>query len=190
MKPKLVCILGLSGSGKTTIETNLSSMCGFRKVTSCATRSIREDEIDGVDYHFISEEKFDEEYKSNKYVEIGGKYGGRYAVRYNEIKPDYINVLVTAKDGLDELYYSNLYDIIAIWIDCDIEERFKRISDRDTIRYALERIEKDGFRRNEEIQTCQHVINTTKMSYKQMIENTINILVSSNWYYNGGLDFE
>ena len=181
MKPKLLCILGLSGSGKTSIESYLTEMKEFRKVVSCATRPMREGEVDEYDYHFISEEQFDIEYNDGQYVEIGGKYGGRYAVRYNEILPNGINILVTAKDGLDELFYSELYDIIAIWVDCDLEERFKRISKRNTTKYALERIERDGFRREQEIKTCKYVIDSTSISEFEMVNKVLDILKENKW---------
>lgn len=184
MKPKILCVLGLSGSGKSSLETDLCKLKNFKKVTSCATRSPRDNEEDGKDYYFISEKQFEYEYKNGNYVEIGGKYGGRYAVRNSEIVNDKINVLVTAKDGLDELLYTEDYDIIAIWTDCEIEERFKRISSRNSIKYALERIEKDGFRREEEIKTCKYIVDTTKLTTNEVLQEVIKILDLKGWYYD------
>lgn len=180
-KPKILCLLGLSGSGKTTIETELCKNSQFKKVISCCTRPPRDGEMDGVDYYFISNEQFDMEYTNGDYAEIGGKYNSRYAVRKSEIQKDKINLLVTAKDGLEQLLYSGKYDIISIWIDCDIEERYNRIKERNGHRYALERIELDGFRRNDEFKTCQYDFDTTLMSISRMVWNVQAILTGDGW---------
>lgn len=189
-KPKILCLLGLSGSGKTTIETALCKNHYFKKIVSCCTRPPRDGEIDGVDYHFISDKKFEIEYNLNEYAEIGGKYNSKYAVRNSEIQNDKINVLVTAKDGLEQLLYSGKYDIISIWIDCDIEERYRRILTRNNHRYSLERIELDGFRRNEEVKTCQRLIDTTSMDTCEMVWKTMVILAENKWLLFGGGDEE
>ena len=186
-KPDLVCILGLSGSGKTTMVEELvkTNPKAYHIVKSCATRPMREGEINGKDYHFITENKFDEDYKKGLYVEVGGKYGGRYAVRYDEIDDEKINLLVTAKDGLDELFYSHLYNILAIWIDCDVVERFNRIKARNGLEYALKRIEKDGFRRDEEFKTCRYNVDSGKYNIEESVDKILWLL-----NYNGVGDFE
>ena len=181
VKPKILCLLGLSGSGKTTIETSLCIQPSNKKVVSCCTRLSRQGELHGVDYYFITNEQFNFEYANGDYAEIGGKYNSRYAVRHSEIKEDKVNVLVTAKDGLEQLLYSNKYDIISIWIDCDIEERYRRICERNGHRYALERVELDGFRKAEEFKTCQYSFDTTEMSATEMVFETMVILAQNNW---------
>lgn len=49
MKP-LILVCGPSGSGKTTV----ASSSGLRELVSYTTRPIREGEVDGRDYHFVS----------------------------------------------------------------------------------------------------------------------------------------
>ena len=98
-----------------------------------------------------------------------------------EIKDGIINVLVTAKDGIDELRESNLYQMVNVWIDCDICERFLRIGKRNNLEYSLERIEKDGFRRNDEITLAHHIIDTTTMTEEEMVAETLKILTLANW---------
>ena len=55
---RLVLIIGPSGSGKSTLEQNLCKHFGFRKAVSTTTRMPRRDEMDGVDYNFITQEEF------------------------------------------------------------------------------------------------------------------------------------
>jgi len=183
-KTKILAIFGLSGSGKTTVEQMLKKTNGFHKVTSCCTREIREGETEDEDYYFITEDIFLEYEKIKAFAEIGGKYGSRYGVLWNEFKEDKINVLVTAKDGLDELDELNKYEIVSIWFDCDICERFIRIGKRNNLEYSLGRIEKDGFRRELEIDNADYVIDTTKMTQSEMFEATVKILKYEGWLGN------
>lgn len=50
----LALIIGPSGSGKTSVANKLN----YPKVISTTTRAMRENEIDGVDYHFVSLAEF------------------------------------------------------------------------------------------------------------------------------------
>lgn len=56
----ILCVVsGPSGSGKTTLCRALSNedpLCSY--AISCTTRPMREGEVDGRDYHFLSEEDF------------------------------------------------------------------------------------------------------------------------------------
>ena len=55
---KIILITGPSGSGKSTLARIFEEKCGVKEIVSYTTRSPRDNEIDGVHYHFVSEEKF------------------------------------------------------------------------------------------------------------------------------------
>ena len=60
-KGMLIVVSGPSGTGKGTIcEKLLAEDPSLTFSVSATTRYRRETEIDGVHYHFISEEKYDE----------------------------------------------------------------------------------------------------------------------------------
>lgn len=50
---KLITITGPSGAGKDTVAWMLSEMTGYKVLCSYTTRPKREDEIDGVEHHFV-----------------------------------------------------------------------------------------------------------------------------------------
>lgn len=50
---KLITITGPSGAGKDTVAQMLSEMTGYKVLCSYTTRPKREDEIDGVEHHFV-----------------------------------------------------------------------------------------------------------------------------------------
>ena len=94
---KLIIISGPSGSGKTTLSKKIQqSDNSFKISVSHTTRKARPNEVDGVDYHFVTKEKFKELLSKNvfyEYTEIFGNYYGTSKSSVNEIISDKCNVL-------------------------------------------------------------------------------------------------
>ncbi len=76
---KLLVVSGPSGVGKSTITNKLRADERFWISVSVTTRRIRTGEVNGVDYHFVSDDKFEEMIKANEFLEFaefaGAKYG-------------------------------------------------------------------------------------------------------------------
>lgn len=75
--PHLIVIVGPSGAGKSTLENTFKTKRGYGKCISTTTRAIRPGEIDGVDYHYVSLETFEDMVSRNEMVETGF-FGGQY----------------------------------------------------------------------------------------------------------------
>lgn len=58
-KGKVVLILGVSGAGKSTLQAGLQTAFGWQPIVSYTTRPPRAGEVDGVHYHFVTQEQFD-----------------------------------------------------------------------------------------------------------------------------------
>ena len=69
---KIFYILGKSASGKDSIfhELKKDPSLGLKGITMYTTRPRRVDEIDGEDYHFITEKKLDEFKREGKVIEL------------------------------------------------------------------------------------------------------------------------
>lgn len=66
----LIIISAPSGSGKTTLCRALESKDpGIQFSVSCTTRPIRHNEVEGRDYHFISNEEFENKIQQNEFAE-------------------------------------------------------------------------------------------------------------------------
>ena len=80
-KPLLIVLSGLSGVGKDTVLTGLRNS-GLPAVISISatTRARRPTEKDGVDYYFVSNEKFQEMIDKNELLEWATVYGNRYGI--------------------------------------------------------------------------------------------------------------
>ena len=75
---KLVVLSGPGGVGKSTVAKALKASSPFFVSISATTRAPRFNEVDGVDYHFFSQEQFDAAIASNEFLEWAEFAGNRY----------------------------------------------------------------------------------------------------------------
>lgn len=128
----IITITGPTCSGKTTIESKLQQL-GFGRAISHTTRWPRSGEVDGVQYHFVDEEKFKTLESSGKFVETI-KFGtSQYAMSAESIIlaqeiSEHIVIVVDPigasqiKDFCEENGLKNW----AIWVDCLPEIQARR----------------------------------------------------------------
>jgi len=74
----LIVMSGPGGVGKSTITAHLRSHPAILISVSATTREPRENEIDGRDYHFMTDEKFDQLIAQNEFLEWAEFAGSRY----------------------------------------------------------------------------------------------------------------
>tara|TARA_Y100001980_G_C14446336_1_gene231211 strand:+ start:75 stop:659 length:585 start_codon:yes stop_codon:yes gene_type:complete len=96
-KPLMLVLSSPSGAGKTTLSKKIQlSDSTFRISVSHTTRKARPNEVDGVDYHFVSEEEFKILLKKDTFYEhsiIFGNYYGTSKSSVDEIIKKKFNVL-------------------------------------------------------------------------------------------------
>lgn len=100
-----------SGTGKTTvIKKLLAEDKNLKWSVSATTRPPREGEVDGVDYHFISDEQYDKLLAEDAFYEyVNSQYGARYGTLRSEVD-DFINV---GQDVLFDMDWEGLRQIKA-----------------------------------------------------------------------------
>ena len=75
-----------SGAGKSTIARMLMATDdGLALSISATTRPIRPGEVDGKDYYFVSDEKFDEMVAQGDFLEWAHVFGHRYGTLKSEV---------------------------------------------------------------------------------------------------------
>lgn len=84
-KPFIVTITGPSCAGKSTLESLLKER-GFESVISTTTRPPRDGEQTGVNYYFVSKERFERDKVAGLFVETTEFSGNLYGVTRGEIE--------------------------------------------------------------------------------------------------------
>ena len=96
-KPLMLVLSSPSGAGKTTLSKKIQqSDSSFKISVSHTTRKARPNEVDGVDYHFVTKEKFTDLLKKNVFYEhsvIFENYYGTSKSSVDKIIKDKCNVL-------------------------------------------------------------------------------------------------
>lgn len=107
-KGLLFVISAPSGVGKTTISKMLQEefSCVAESV-SCTTRKPREGEVDGKDYHFITQKQFEEKLKNNEFLEHVEFLQNSYGTLKSEIEANQSNgkhvLLVIDTEGAKQI---------------------------------------------------------------------------------------
>jgi len=82
--PILMIVAGPAGTGKTTLaERIVTEVPGVEKVVTSTTRPARPGEVNGRDYHFFTEEEFDQRLSHAEFLE-SARVHGRY--RYGTLR--------------------------------------------------------------------------------------------------------
>lgn len=109
MKKIILVFSGPSGAGKSTLIKHLLEKFNVAGLTvSHTTRIIRETEIDGVSYHFVSHAKFAEMVKNNEFVEHVECFGNCYGTSKQAID----TVLKIKNICILDLEYEGAYAIL------------------------------------------------------------------------------
>ena len=78
-KPLFIVMSAPSGCGKSTlIDMLLQEYSDIVYSISCTTRDIRGEEEDGLDYHFLAKERFEELIGENAFIEYANVHGNYY----------------------------------------------------------------------------------------------------------------
>lgn len=146
MDKKLFCVIGPSGSGKSTYVKYAIKKLGYGEIISTTSRTPREGEIDGKDYHFVSREQF-ESLEMIQRDEYAGNYYGTARKDLNHAFKDgpYAFMVITYESSQ---FFKQLFkdmnlgiEVITIFINTPIEELEKRMINRgDDLDKIKERI--------------------------------------------------
>lgn len=133
----LIVVAGPSGVGKGTVCAKVfDSFENLKFSVSATTRKAREGETDGVNYFYVSHEKFDSMIENDEFLEYANVFDNKYGTPKQYV----FNELETGKDVLLELdvqgammVMESCKDAVFIFIlPPDIKELNSRLKNRGT----------------------------------------------------------
>lgn len=177
---KLFAVIGHSGSGKTT--TMRVALGDDREVVSVTTRPMRDGEVNGKDYHFITSDDFFKLLNQEKLAEKTTYYASAY---YGATKEEIENKLSLGNAFIVVDYhgYQQLKDIygnrvVSIFMYTDKDEAEKRMKLRgdknDSVEVRLSTYEAELINKN----YCDYVIKN--IDFDHTVQILKNIALSYN----------
>lgn len=158
MQRFIFVVSGPSGVGKTSIVNELLSVRNnIAQVVSYTTREIRSNEVDGIHYHFINNEQFEDLYKKGDFLESAEIFNHKYGVSKSSIENVLQNkhaMLVISWSGFLALKKAFKKRVIGIFISPPsmqiLRERIERRStdSADEINRRLKMADEDMRHRN------------------------------------------
>ena len=175
---KFVCIMGRSGSGKSTVEEYLEKM-GFRRSISYTTREpqVRNGKLeqDGVEYKFVDEEQFMQLVNNGNIIEYE-RYGNNL---YGTPRPYGSKrfVAVVCVGGYKAL--KNLYgkQVIGIYLKCDTDVAMERGEKRDTNdKEQVKKRKQEDEKLLNEMEECADIVINSNQDINRMIADILKAL--------------
>ena len=153
-KPLMLVLSSPSGAGKTTLSKKIQqSDNSFEISVSHTTRKPRPNEVDGLDYHFVTKKNFELLLKQNafyEHAEIFGNYYGTSKSSINQITKKNNNVLFDIDwQGSQQLSKFKQLNLVKVFIlPPNKEELEKRLiarnqDDKDAIKRRMLAYSKD-----------------------------------------------
>ena len=138
----MILLVGASASGKTALSAFLRKEYNFTKTITYTTRKPRINEVNDVDYHFVSNKRFKDIKKNAEFVETTSYNGNLYGSAKSDVSDN--KVLIVDPSGL--LAYKALKNptIVSFYLEADEETRIARMKERSDTKISIRaRLEND-----------------------------------------------
>lgn len=184
MKGKLVVFSAPSGAGKTTIVKYILGLdLGLEFSISATSRKIRNNEINGQDYYFLSPEEFVHKVENQEFIEWEEVYSGQY---YGTLKQEIerirnkgshvvFDVDVVGGQNIKKLYGADALSIFVMSPSFSIlEERLRNRSTEDetSLQKRLNKaMEETGYADKFDVVLINNKLEDTFLQAKEIVTN-------------------
>lgn len=130
---KMIAICGKAGSGKDTILRGVVNITpSAHEIVSCTTRPMRENDVEGVDYYFITGEQFGQKVLDGEMLEASCFNDWFYGTSYDSLRSDAVNIGVFNPEGIDSIMaHKKDIQLVVFYIEADDKERLLRQLNRE-----------------------------------------------------------
>lgn len=133
-KYNILAIMGKAGSGKDTLLKALLQEPQFKDavpIVSCTTRPIRENEQDGVNYHFLTNEEFTNQILNGDMLEATVFNTWGYGTSLKNLDSNKLNIGVFNPEGVGLLRDNPNINLKVIYIEANDKDRLLRQLNRE-----------------------------------------------------------
>lgn len=141
-KVRRVILAGKGASGKDYLR-KFMEINGFKYCISHTTRPKRKDETEGLDYHFIDNEKALDMVDNKEFYEYVFFNGWLYGTSKKEFTGS--NLFIMTPKGISNLTKKDREESFIVYIDVDDKIRTERLSKRNDADSVERRIKADSF---------------------------------------------
>lgn len=161
----LFVISGPSAVGKTSVANELlkRKKINLQRIITCTTRAKRNDEVEDVDYFFMSKDEFLRHSEDGDFAEMSEVYGNYYGILISTIKEKIeqgINALLVINwEGFLKIKKSFGENVIGFFLlppslnDLEIRIRSRGTDSEDIIKHRMNMVAED-MRHKEEFDFC------------------------------------
>ena len=181
----IIVLVGKTASGKTTIANELCKNHGYKRIITYTTRPMRVNEVQDVDYHFISDEQFNEMVKNNEFTEYKryntahGVWSYGSVITSEQELSDDCYVIILTPQGLRDLS-KKMSRYIAFYLNVGFESQLERLKKRaDEEQQIIKRLKNDA----EDFENVLDIVDysfCTDISLPQEVANAISNFISSS----------
>jgi len=186
-KPILITLTAPTAAGKSYLFNHIRDVAKLPCFVSTTTREPRDGEIDGVDYHFITEAMSETLEKSGQFAELVTYNGTRYGITNDEwfgkLQPGKIVFLIVEPTGIEN-YVIPAMKAGVTWLkyylhtDADVRmERFMKRMKSDLMHQVLD------FQESEEVRVAKTLktVETYMKRHKAMLTEETEWFQKAQW---------
>jgi len=177
---------GPHGAGRRTVAEMAGNTLGIKHVLTYTTRPQRSGETNGVRYHFVDADTFEEAEKNQAFIEVSTIDGYRYGVKRDDLEGALAQgkhvYLVLNRSGAESIRQSFGEQAVRIFIWCkpeQVRERSRKSdhSEAEIARYMSHYQDEMGYRT-----FCEHVFENVDLAH-----TVFDLTKTLDGYLNRGL---
>lgn len=128
----IIALMGESGSGKDTVlKEMLIQHPELHKIISSTSRPKREKEVEGINYHYYTDDEFLDKIINREMIEFSIFNNWQYGTEINALDEDKINVGVFNPQAIRSLLTRDDCFIFVVWVRTSDKERLLRQLNRE-----------------------------------------------------------